>query len=149
MKETKTYLGKNLRTTHKKINKMGNWFSKHAQQSRFLKDMPLDKDMTSEGGPHSEGPKAHGGEHPEAEFNYKSDMDGKDMTSTAGTFNTSVGTRGGNPQEVGNSVEGIRSNMARPDKRYTPVKGKVVGPATNSKSNQDRSVKGVNFTYDN
>ena len=37
---------------------MGNWLSKHAQQSRFLKNMPLDKDMTSEGGPHSEG---HGG----------------------------------------------------------------------------------------
>ena len=37
---------------------MGNWLSKHAQQSRFLKNMPLDKDMTGEGGPHSEG---HGG----------------------------------------------------------------------------------------
>ena len=37
---------------------MGNWFSKHAQQSRFLKDMPLDKDMTGSGGPHSKG---HGG----------------------------------------------------------------------------------------
>jgi hypothetical protein len=55
---------------------MGNWFSKHAQQSRFLKDMPLDKDMTSEGGPHSEGPKAHGGDHPEAEFDYTPSMPG-------------------------------------------------------------------------
>ena len=37
---------------------MGNWFSKHAQQSRLLTNMPLTTDMTSEGGPHSEG---HGG----------------------------------------------------------------------------------------
>lgn len=129
---------------------MGNWFSKHAQQSRLLKDMPLDTDMTSEGGPHSEG---HGGEsghkHAESEFNYKSDMGGKDMINTAGTFNTTVGLRGNSPQQVGNNVSGSRTNLAPPDKRYTAVKGKVVGPSTNKKaSDQERSVKGVNFTFD-
>ena len=37
---------------------MGNWFSKHAQRSRLLTDMPLITDMTKRDGPHSEG---HGG----------------------------------------------------------------------------------------
>jgi hypothetical protein len=48
---------------------MGNWFSKHAQQSRLLKDMPLDTDMTNR-----DGPKSHGGKHPESKFNYTPDM---------------------------------------------------------------------------
>ena len=124
---------------------MGNWLSKHAQQSRFLKDMPLDKDMTSEGGPHSEGPKAHGGDHSEPAFNFKSDMGNFKPTITAGTFDTTVGTRGGNPIAEGQEVAGAQTNMARPDDRYTPVKGKVVGKAKHSKSDQDRSVEGVSY----
>ena len=114
---------------------MGNWLSKHAQQSRFLKDMPLDKDMTGSGGPHTE-------KDPLGK-DFKSDMGEHEPTITAYEGEAFVGTPGGGGEKAaGDSAQGFTQSRGTNTPDNSLFRGKVISRGSQKKDKSTKRVKG-------
>ena len=78
------------------------------------------------------------------DFNYESDMGKYNPTITAYEGDAWVGKKGGNAQKTGTEVSGLTEGT-RGDDGET-VRGRVTGPATSTKSEQSRRVKGATYS---